>query len=109
MFPDFLASRKASYRLPQPHDPFCGQDTFGVGKPDPRPLIKTIAASGGSSERALMVGESAADIQAARAAGLPVIAVGNGYTDLPVAELAPDRVISHFDQLLEACDALLMA
>ena len=38
---------------------------------------------------------------------LPVIAVDFGYSDAPVAELGPDRVISHFDQLAEACDALL--
>jgi phosphoglycolate phosphatase-like HAD superfamily hydrolase len=45
----------------------------------------------------------------ARAAGLPVIAVGYGYTDVPVAELGPDRVISHFDEPKEACGALLGA
>ena len=87
----------------------CGQDTFGVGKPDPTPLIKTIAASGGARERAIMVGDSGADIKTARAAGLPVIAVDYGYTDVPVAELGPDRVISHFDELMEACGALLGA
>jgi phosphoglycolate phosphatase len=87
----------------------CGQDTFGVGKPDPTPLIKTIAASGGSSERAIMVGDSGTDIETARAAGVPVIAVDYGYTGVPVAEFGPDRVISHFDQLMEACDALLGA
>jgi len=85
----------------------CGQDTFGVGKPDARPLLKTIAASGGASERAIMVGDSATDIKTARAAGVPVIAVDFGYTDVPVAELGPDRVISHFDELAEACAALL--
>ncbi len=26
----------------------CGQDTFGVGKPDPKPLIGTVAAAGGA-------------------------------------------------------------
>jgi phosphoglycolate phosphatase len=87
----------------------CGQDTFGVGKPDPTPLIKTIAASGGASKRAIMVGDSDTDIKTARAAGLPVIAVDYGYTDAPVAELGPDRVISHFDELMEACGALLTA
>ena len=35
----------------------CGQDTFGVSKPDAKPLLKTIAASGGASERAIMVGD----------------------------------------------------
>ncbi len=87
----------------------CGQDTFGVGKPDAKPLLKTIAASGGASERAIMVGDSGTDIKTARAARVPVIAVDFGYADVPVKELGPDRVISHFDQLMEACDALLMA
>jgi phosphoglycolate phosphatase len=85
----------------------CGQDTFGVGKPDATPLLKTIAASGGASDRAIMVGDSGTDIKTARAAGVPVIAVDFGYSDAPVAELKPDRVISHFDELEEACDALL--
>jgi phosphoglycolate phosphatase len=85
----------------------CGQDTFGIGKPDPKPLLMTIAASGGASKRAIMVGDSLTDIKTARAAGLPVIAVDFGYTDVPVAELGSDRVISHFDELAEACGALL--
>jgi phosphoglycolate phosphatase len=38
-----------------------------------------------------------------------VIAVEYGYTDAPVAELGPDRVISHFNELMEACGALLRA
>jgi len=87
----------------------CGQDTFGVGKPDAKPLLKTIAASGGASERAIMVGDSGTDIKTARAARVPVIVVDFGYADVPVKELGPDRVISHFDELMAACDALLMA
>ena len=50
----------------------------------------------------MMVGDSVTDIKTARAAGLPVIAVDFGYTDVPVAKLGPDRVISHFDALYEA-------
>ena len=34
-----------------------------------------------------------------RAAGIPVVAVEFGYTDIPVAELGPDRIIGHFDEL----------
>ena len=85
----------------------CGQDTFGVGKPDPKPLNGTIAASGGSRDRAIMVGDSDTDIKTARAAGVPVVAVDFGYADVPVRELGPDRVISHFDELMEACHTLL--
>ncbi len=87
----------------------CGQDTFGVSKPDAKPLLKTIAASGGASGYAIMVGDSGTDIKTARAAGVPVIAVDFGYADVPVAKLGPDRVISHFDELMQACDALLAA
>ena len=85
----------------------CGQDTFGVGKPDAKPLLETIAASGGARGRAIMVGDSGTDIKTARAAGVPVIAVDFGYADVPVKELGPDRVVSHFDELMAACDALL--
>jgi phosphoglycolate phosphatase len=85
----------------------CGQDTFGVGKPDAKPLLETIAASGGARERAIMVGDSGTDIRTARAANVPVIAVDFGYTDVPIQELGPDLVISHFDQLMQACDTLL--
>jgi phosphoglycolate phosphatase len=85
----------------------CGQDTFGAGKPDPKPLLGTIAASGGVLARAIMVGDSVTDIKTARAASLPVIAVDFGYTDVPVTELGPDRIISHFDELAGACAALM--
>ena len=84
----------------------CGQDTFGVAKPDPKPLRETVAAAGGVIGRAVMIGDSVTDIRTARAAGIPVLAVDFGYTDVPVTELGPDRVISHFDALDEAVRAL---
>ena len=80
----------------------CGQDTFGAAKPDPKPLLETIRAAGGAPESSVMVGDSITDIRTARAAGSPVVAVDFGYTDVPVSELGPDRVISHFDELYEA-------
>jgi phosphoglycolate phosphatase len=84
----------------------CGQDTFGAAKPDPRPLVETIRKLGGDLGGAIMVGDSVTDIRTARAAGTSVIAVDFGYTDVPVSELGPDRVISHFDALLEAAEEL---
>ncbi len=80
----------------------CGQDTFGVAKPDPTPLIETVARVGGKLEDAIMIGDSRTDIDAAKAAGIRVIAVDFGYTDTPVGKLGPDRVISHFDALWPA-------
>jgi phosphoglycolate phosphatase len=87
----------------------CGQDTFGVGKPDPKPFVETVRAAGGALERAVMVGDSKTDIATARAAGAPVICVDFGYTDVPVAELGPDRVVSHFNAVIDAAAALLDA
>jgi phosphoglycolate phosphatase len=80
----------------------CGQDTFGVQKPDPAILHGTIERAGGSSEWAIMVGDSATDIETARSARIPVIAVDFGYTEVPVARLNPDRVISSFAALPSA-------
>lgn len=84
----------------------CGRDTFPYFKPDPRHLTLTIERAGGSQSRAVMVGDSVTDISTARAAGVPVVAVPFGYSDVPVAELAPDRVIGHFDELWTATAAI---
>jgi phosphoglycolate phosphatase len=77
----------------------CGQDTFGIQKPDPEMLRQTVRRAGGTLQRAVMVGDSGTDIDTARAAGIPVIAVDFGYTRVPVRELNPDRVISAYDEL----------
>ena len=74
----------------------CGQDTFGVQKPDPEMLRRTIGRAGGRPDEAVMVGDSATDIATARAAGLPVIGVEFGYSEPPVAALRPDRLVSRF-------------
>lgn len=84
----------------------CGQDTFGVQKPDPEVLRRTIAAAGGSPRHAIMIGDSLTDIRTARAAGVPVIAVDFGYSERPVSEYGPDRIISHFAQLPAAIEAI---
>ena len=76
----------------------CGADTFGVSKPDPAILKQTVARAGGKLSRTVMVGDAGPDIGVARRAGIPVIGVEFGYTDVPIEELNPDRVISHFDE-----------
>ena len=85
----------------------CGQDTFAVSKPQAGALLSTIAQAGGTPGRSVMVGDSVTDIMTAKAARIPVVAVDFGYTDKPVSELGADRVISHFDEIDSAIDALL--
>jgi phosphoglycolate phosphatase len=87
----------------------CGQDTFGMQKPDPEVLRRTIAGAGGSLQNAIMIGDSINDIRVARAAAVPVIAVDFGYTEQPVSELGPDRIISDFAQLPGAVAELCLA
>ena len=85
----------------------CGQDTFGVQKPNPDFLRKTLERAGGVIDRAIMVGDSPTDISTAQAAGIPVIAVDFGYTNIPVSQLAPDIIISHFNVLPDSITELL--
>lgn len=85
----------------------CGQDTFGVQKPDPAVFRRTVAAAGGETQRAIMIGDSLTDIRTARAAEVPVIAVDFGYSERPVSDFAPDRVIGHFSQLPATIATLL--
>jgi phosphoglycolate phosphatase len=80
----------------------CGQDTFGVQKPDPKMLRLTIERVGGQPSRAIMVGDSGTDISTARAASVPVIAVNFGYSEVPIATLLPDRIIGSFADLTSA-------
>ena len=85
----------------------CGSDTFGISKPNPEILRRTIARANAADDGAVMVGDSFMDIATARAASIPVIAVDFGYTDTPVATLAPDRIVSRFADLPEAVRALV--
>src|SRR5580692_2614612 len=85
----------------------CGADTFGVSKPDPAILRQTIARAGGELSSTVMVGDAGPDIGVARRAGVPVIGVTFGYTDVPVSELKPDRVIDHMSELKGAVESLM--
>jgi phosphoglycolate phosphatase len=84
-----------------------GRDTFPVCKPHPDHLIGAIRMAGGEPTRAIMVGDSTTDIDTAKAAGVPVVAVTFGYTDIPVHEQSPDAVIDHYDELIPAIERIL--
>jgi phosphoglycolate phosphatase len=84
----------------------CGADTFGVAKPDPAILRQTVERAGGALASAIMVGDAGPDVGVARRAGVPVIGVSFGYTEVPMAELKPDRVIHHMRELKAALEGL---
>jgi phosphoglycolate phosphatase len=83
-----------------------GGNTLGSGRAKPAPdmLHEMVARCGGGA--AAFVGDTTFDIGAARAAGLPVVAVSFGFNDLPAHELGADAVIEHFDELVPALEAL---
>lgn len=85
----------------------CGADTFGVSKPDPVILQQTVARAGGRIASTIMVGDAGTDVGVARRSGVPVIGVGFGYTEVPIADLKPDRLIGHMRELPAAVDSLI--
>ena len=85
----------------------CGADTFGIAKPDPSFLRQTVARAGGNMASTIMVGDAGPDVGVARRASVPVIGVTFGYTETPIEELKPDRVISRMSDLPQAVNDLL--
>ena len=75
-------------------------------KPDPRHVFEVVKALNSNRHRAVFVGDSAVDVQAARAAEIPVIAMSYGYTPVPAAELGADAVLDDFAQLPDTISRL---
>ncbi len=83
----------------------CG-DSFDYKKPDPRHLYSTCDMMNVDPTGAIMVGDSASDVNSAIAANMPVIGVSFGYTAIPMRELGPNIVIDHFDEFIEAVNVV---
>lgn len=81
-----------------------GGDTLGPerAKPAPDMIEEMIVRLGGNlrPRRAAFVGDTTYDTLAARAAGLPCIAVSFGFNDKPAGELGADAVIDNFAELI---------
>ncbi len=82
-----------------------GGDSLPWRKPDPRHLLGVLEALGQAGP-AVLIGDSAADVGAARAAGWPVIVVSYGFAGEPPEGLGADVLIDRFDQVPAALRAL---
>lgn len=90
-------------------DCLIGGDTLGKGnaKPSAAPILRMIELLGGGP--AAFVGDSIYDVQAARNASIPSIAVSFGFLMQPVEELGADAVVESYDQLVPALRRLCSA
>ena len=95
--------------MTQHFDVITSADSYPFKKPDPRTLWETIKKAGGTPEHALMIGDSKTDIDTARNANIPVIGVTFGYTETPIDALAPDKIMSNYQELPELIEALFPA
>ena len=68
-------------------------------KPDPAMLLHALAPFGVAPSDAVMIGDSHADIDAARAAGMRSIAVSYGYSATPAAQLGASAVVSSLAEI----------
>ncbi len=82
-------------------------DTVAHKKPHPQPLLHAAAVLGVAPADLLVIGDSANDVVAARAAGCPVFVVPYGYREgMALETLAADRVVA---DLVEAAGSITMA
>lgn len=83
-----------------------GADSVPAKKPNPAHLLTTIDRAGGDPADAAFVGDSIVDVETAKAAKVPVIAVSFGFPDRPAHSLGADAVIDHYDELIGALERL---
>jgi len=83
-----------------------GGDSFPVRKPDPGHLLATLNAAGGASSCAVMAGDHANDVAAARGAGVRCIFAGWGYGPPAMADGAV-AVAGDFAELVSIAQRLL--
>lgn len=83
-----------------------GADTLPWRKPDPRHVLETIRRAGGAPDRAVLIGDTINDAEAARAAGVPCVLVSFGPEGQGVSRLGPDALLEHFDDLPDLLERL---
>lgn len=86
-----------------PFDPVFGQREGVPLKPDPAVVEEILACTGIARERALYVGDSAIDIETARAAGVRSVGVSWGFRSrAELEEAGAPRIIDRPEELLTA-------
>jgi phosphoglycolate phosphatase len=84
-----------------------GADAVTHRKPHPDHFRETVARAGGAVRRSVMVGDSAADVAAARGAGAPSVVATFGYSEAPAQLLGADRVFDDYRSLPQLVSEVL--
>lgn len=87
-------------------DAIIGADDSRARKPDAEPLLLAITQAGGVASNALMVGDSSADAECAKAANIPCILVNYGYSNISVSELPSIAVVSKISSIKQIASEL---
>ncbi|MES1200722.1 MAG: phosphoglycolate phosphatase [Pseudomonadota bacterium] len=86
-----------------------GADGVPNKKPHPDHYRAAVERAGGTVARSLMVGDTTADVAAAKAAGAPAALVRFGYTDGDIERLGADAIIDRYTELPLLCGQLFSA
>lgn len=77
-----------------------GGNSFEQKKPDPIGITKLLEESGAPKERALMIGDSAVDVQTARNAGIRVVGMTYGFQPESLEAHPPDYLLDDMRQII---------
>jgi len=84
-----------------------GGDTLPQQKPDPAALLWVMGKAGAAPVESLFVGDSRNDVQAAKAAGVPCVALSYGYNHgEPIANEQPAMVLDDLRELVASAEGL---
>ncbi len=81
-------------------DSVYGGESFPQRKPDPVGINRLLETTGVARERALMVGDSRVDYEAARNAAIPICMVSYGLGAAEIPDLDPDYLVDDLRQLI---------
>ena len=77
-------------------DYVAGGNTFDYCKPDPRHITSILEIIGGNIKKTIMIGDSENDAEAAKAAGVPMILLEDGYTEKKVEQIYHNHLVKDF-------------
>ena len=83
-------------------DGVAGGDVVPARTPDPRHILAGLALVGARPEQAVLIGDGINDVDAAKAAGIPMLLLESGYGEIAASQLGGDRLLAGFGDIPEA-------